>query len=57
LALIEAVSRAVELAAQHHFGILKDGLDQQPDLLDAVVLEAPYLSGGRFCRTPVDRLH
>jgi transposase len=37
--------------------ILKDGLDQQPDLLDAVVLEAPYLGGGRFSRTPADRLH
>jgi transposase len=37
--------------------ILKDGLDQQPDLIDAVVLEAPYLSGGRFSRTPADRLH
>jgi len=37
--------------------ILKEGLDQQPDLLDAVVLEAPYLSGGRFSRTPADRLH
>jgi len=37
--------------------ILKDGLDQQPDLLAAAVLEAPYLSGGRFSRTPADRLH
>ena len=37
--------------------ILKDGLDQQPDLLDAVVLEAPYLSGGRFSRPSADRLH
>jgi transposase len=37
--------------------ILKDGLDQQPELLDAVVLEAPYLSGGRFSRTPADQLH
>ncbi len=37
--------------------ILKDGLDQQPDLLDTVVLEAPYLSGGRFSRPPADRLH
>lgn len=37
--------------------ILKEGLDQQPDLLDAVVLEAPYLNGGRFSRTPADRLH
>lgn len=37
--------------------ILKDGIDQQPDLLDAIVLEAPYLNGGRFGRTPTDRLH
>ena len=37
--------------------ILKAGLDQQPDLLDAVVLEAPYLGGGRFSRSPADRLH
>jgi hypothetical protein len=37
--------------------ILKDGLDQQPELLDAGVLEAPYLSGGRFCRSPTDLLH
>ena len=37
--------------------ILKDGLDQQPDRLDAVVLETPYLTGGRFSRTPTDLLH
>ena len=37
--------------------ILKDGLDGQPDLLAAAVLEAPYLNGGRFSRTPADRLH
>ena len=37
--------------------ILKDGLDQQPELLDAGVLEAPYLSGGRFYRSPTDLLH
>lgn len=37
--------------------ILKDGLDQQPDLLDATVLEAPYLSGGRFSRSPTGLLH
>jgi hypothetical protein len=37
--------------------ILKEGHDQQPDLLDAVVLEAPYLSGGRFSRAPTDLLH
>ena len=37
--------------------ILKNGLDQQPDLLAAAVLEAPYLGGSRFSRTPADRLH
>ena len=37
--------------------ILKEGHDQQPDLLDSVVLEAPYLSGGRFSRAPTDLLH
>ncbi|MEI6987628.1 MAG: IS21 family transposase, partial [Rhodospirillaceae bacterium] len=37
--------------------ILKDGLDQQPDLLDVAELEATYLSGGRFFRSPTDLLH
>lgn len=37
--------------------ILKQGFDQQPDLLDPPPLEAPYLDGGRFSRTPADRLH
>ena len=55
-----ACSRALNFGAPNYRTvkqILKDGLDQQPDLLDAVVLEAPYLNGGRFSRTPADRLH
>lgn len=32
--------------------ILNDGLDQQPDLLASVELEAPYLGAARFCRKP-----
>jgi transposase len=55
-----ACSRALNFGAPSYRTvkqILKEGLDQQPDLLDAVVLEAPYLSGGRFSRTPADWLH
>jgi transposase len=55
-----ACSRALNFGAPTYRTIkqiLKEGLDQQPDLLDAVVLETPYLSGGRFSRTPADRLH
>ena len=37
--------------------ILSQGLDQQPDLLDSLDLEAPYRGGGRFNRAPSDRLH
>lgn len=37
--------------------ILKDGLDQQPDTLGAVALDAPYLNGGRFARTQTVTLH
>ena len=37
--------------------ILKEGLDRQPDLLEALPLEAPYLGDGRFIRTPAGRLH
>jgi transposase len=37
--------------------ILKQGLDQQRDLIEIAALEAPYLSGGRFSRDPSDRLH
>ena len=37
--------------------ILSQGLDQQPDLLDILELEAPYRGGGRFNRAPSDRLH
>ena len=32
--------------------ILNDGLDQQPDLLASVELEAPYLGAARFYRNP-----
>jgi len=32
-------------------------LNQQPELIDAPTLEAPYLSGGHFRRQPSDLLH
>lgn len=37
--------------------ILKQGLDQQPELLEIVALEAPYLGGSRFSRNRTDVLH
>jgi transposase len=37
--------------------ILNQGLDQQPDLLEHLELEAPYRGGGRFSRDPSDLLH
>jgi hypothetical protein len=37
--------------------ILAAGLDQQPDLIEAAALEAPYLGAGRFSRNRGDRLH
>jgi hypothetical protein len=37
--------------------ILKDGFDQQPELIEVAELEAPNLSGGRFSRGPGDPLH
>jgi len=37
--------------------ILNQGLDQQPDLIESVELEAPYRGGGRFSRDPSDLLH
>jgi len=37
--------------------ILKEGLDQQPDLLESLPLEAPYLGSGRFSRNLADLLH
>ena len=37
--------------------ILKDGFDQQPELVELAELEPPYLSGGRFSRGPGDPLH
>jgi hypothetical protein len=37
--------------------ILKDGLDQQPDMLEVVDLEAPYRGGARFIRNGSDQLH
>jgi hypothetical protein len=37
--------------------ILSQGLDQQPDLIESVELEAPYLGAGRFSRDPSDLLH
>ncbi len=37
--------------------ILKDGLDRQPDLLEAAPLEAPYLGQSRYTRPTTNRLH
>ena len=37
--------------------ILGQGLDQQPDLIETVELEAPYRGAGRFSRDPADLLH
>lgn len=37
--------------------ILNTGLDQQPELIESPALEAPYLDGGRFSRSPADSLH
>lgn len=37
--------------------ILAQGLDQQPELLEAAELEAPYRGSGRFSRNPGDLLH
>lgn len=37
--------------------ILKDGFDQQPDLIEVAALEAPYLGASRFTRTPDGQLH
>jgi transposase len=37
--------------------ILKDGFDQQPELIEVAGLEAPYLGGGHFSRKPSDPLH
>lgn len=37
--------------------ILKEGLDQQSDLLHGTALEAPYCGGARFARNPSDLLH
>ncbi len=37
--------------------ILKQGIDQAPDLIEAAELEAPYLGTGRFSRKTTDLLH
>ncbi len=37
--------------------ILKEGLDQQPDLINTAELEAPYRGTARFGRNPSDLLH
>jgi hypothetical protein len=37
--------------------ILNTGLDQQPELIESPALDAPYLDGGRFSRSPADSLH
>ncbi|HLC08410.1 MAG TPA: IS21 family transposase [Methyloceanibacter sp.] len=55
-----ACARAVSFGAPQYRAvkqILSQGLDQQPDLIEIVELEAPYRGSGRFSRTPSDRLH
>ena len=55
-----ACSRALNFGAPTYRTvkqILKDGFDQQPDLIEVAELEAPYLGGGRFSRKPGDPLH
>jgi len=37
--------------------ILAQGLDLQPNLIESIELEAPYLGAGRFSRDPNDLLH
>jgi hypothetical protein len=37
--------------------ILKQGIDQAPDVIEAAELEAPYLGSGRFSRNTNDLLH
>ena len=37
--------------------ILKEGFDQQPELVELTELEAPYLGAGRFSRDRADLLH
>jgi len=55
-----ACARAVSFGAPQYRTvkqILSQGLDQQPDLVEIVELEAPYRGSGRFSRAPSDRLH
>jgi len=55
-----ACARAVSFGAPRYRAvkqILSQGLDQQPDLIESVELEAPYCGGGRFSRAPSDQLH
>lgn len=58
--LESACARALSFGAPQ-FGtvkqILAQGLDRQPDLIDSMELEAPYLGAGRFSRDPNDLLH
>jgi len=58
--LESACSRALAFGAPHFNTvkqILKQGLDQQPDLIESLELEAPYLGAGRFSRDPGGLLH
>lgn len=55
-----ACSRALNFGAPTYRTvkqILKDGFDQQRELLELAELEAPYLGGGHFSRKPSDSLH
>ena len=58
--LESACARALSFGAAQYQTvkqILRHGLDQQPDLIEIVELEAPYRGGGRFSRDPSDLLH
>jgi len=55
-----ACSRALNFGAPTYRTvkqILKDGFDQQRELMELAELEAPYLGGGHFSRKPSDSLH
>jgi hypothetical protein len=60
LRLEAACARAVSFGAPRYRSvkqILRQGLDQQRDLIETVELEAPYRGSGRFTRPPSERLH
>jgi hypothetical protein len=55
-----ACARALSFGAPQYRSvkqILSHGLDQQPDLIEIIELEAPYRGSGRFNRDRSDLLH